>query len=431
MKKSVFILLVAFLATTAVFGQAEKDLKGASKALSKYFLDPAANADLLTQSIDLLNSAFQSEEIKGMASSWITRGKIYNEVANNEFKNKTLGGADYKIGVPDAAIQAFQAYSQASKLAEKKGDKKTISSGLVEAENHLNNFGIFAYQDQDFGSAFKNFSSTLQAYDLIKSIGGTSRLDNSETAYGEQLFFAAVSGYYGDMKTESKPLFEKLFKMKSTEPVVYEALYTINKEEGATDAIKYLEEGRKLFPDDTSILFAEINHYLTEGKLEQLIDKLKTAISKEPDNVSVYTTLGSVYDQLQAQSLEAGDTDKAAMYFDNAFDYYNQALTKDDSNFEATYSMGALYYNKAASYVEKLNEYAADLTPAGMKKYDSTKLEMDGLFEKALPFFLKAEGMNGKDGNTLIALKEIYARLNDLEKSTEYKSKIEAITGGQ
>jgi len=430
MKKSVFILIVAFLSTTAMFGQAEKDLKGASKALSKYFLDPGSNADLLPKAIELLNSAFESEEVKNEASSWITRGKIYNEVANNEFKQKTLDPA-YKIDVADAAIQAFQAYSQAGKLAEKKSEKRTISTGLVEAENHLNNFAIFAYQDQDFPNAFKNFSSTLQAYDLIKSMGGTSRLDETETAYNEQLFFAAVSGYYGDNKAGSKPLFEKLFKMKSEEPVVYEALYTINKEEGATDAIKYLEEGRKLFPDDTSILFAEINHYLTEGKLEQLIDKLKTAISKEPDNVSVYTTLGSVYDQLQAQSLEAGDKEKASMYFDNAFDYYNQAIERDGSNFEATYSMGALYYNKAASYVEKLNEFAADLTPAGMKKYDSTKVEMDALFEKALPFFTKAESMNAKDGNTLIALKEIYARLNDLEKSNEYKSKIDALGGGE
>ena len=430
MKKSVFILLVAFLSTTAIFAQADKDLKSASKALSKYFLDPDGNAELLTESVDLLNSAFQSDEVKNMASSWITRGKIYNEVANNEFKQKTLN-PEYAISVPDAAIQAFQSFSQANKLAEKKSEKKSISTGLIEAENHLNNFAIFAYQDQDYGTAFKNFSSTLQAYDVIKATGATSRLDEVETGYNDQLFFAAISGYYGGMKPESKPLFEKLFKMKSSEPVVYEALYTINKEEGATDAIKYLEAGRELFPEDTSILFAEINHYLTEGKLEQLIDKLKTAIAQEPDNVSVYTTLGSVYDQLQAKALDEGDDEKASMYFDNAFDYYNQAIGRDEANFEAIYSMGALYYNKAATYVEKLNEFAADLTPAGMKNYDATKIEMDGLFEKALPFFKQAEGINGQDGNTLIALKEIYARLNDLEQSNAYKAKYDALSGGE
>lgn len=432
MKKSVFILMVAFFSAASMFAQAEKDLKGASKALSKYFLDPAGNEGLLQESLDLLNKAFESDDIKALASSWVTRGKIYNEIANSEFKAKTLDvEGTYKIKVADAATQAFEAYSKAYAMAEKKGVKKSILTGLKETENHLNNFAIFAYQDQDYATAFTNFNGTLAAADLLKSVGEVSRLDEEENSYNDQLFFAAISGYYGENKAESKPLFEKLFDMGTDEAVVYDALYTISKEEGNADAIKYLEAGREKFPDDTSILFAEINHYLTEGKLEQLIEKLKIAIEKEPDNVSVYTTLGSVYDQLQATSLEAGDEAKASEYFDAAFDYYNQAMTKDAGNFEAIYSMGALYYNKAATYVEKLNEYAADLTPAGMKKYDATKIEMDGLFEKALPFFKQAEGVKANDPNTLIALKEIYARLNDLEMSNAYKAKYEALGGGE
>jgi len=53
------------------------------------------------------------------------------------------------------------------------------------------------------------------------------------------------------------------------------------------------------------------------------------------------------------------------------------------------------------------------------------------LFNSALPFFLKAEGLNGSDGNTIIALKEIYARLNDLTKSAEYKAKYDKLSGGE
>ncbi len=52
---------------------------------------------------------------------------------------------------------------------------------------------------------------------------------------------------------------------------------------------------------------------------------------------------------------------------------------------------------------------------------------MDGYFDKALPYFLKAEENNPKDYNTLIALKEIYAKKNDLETSQAYKSKIDAL----
>lgn len=431
MKKSVFILLVAFFSATSIFAQAEKDLKAASKALSKYFLDPGGNEGLLSESLDLLTKAFESDDVKALAGSWVTRGKIYNEIANNEFKNKTLQGEAYDIKVKDAANKAYESYSKAYSMAEKKGVKKSIIAGLKETENHLNNFGIFAYQDKNYGEAFSNFQTTIAAADFLKGMGETSRLDNAESTYNDQLFFAAISGYYGDKRAEAKPMFEKLYDMNSSEAIVYEALYTINTEEGNENAISYLEKGRELFPDDTAILFAEINHYLNAGKLERLIEKLKVAIEKEPDNVSVYTTLGSVYDQLQASSVEAGDDAKAEEYFASAYDYYSQALAKDKNNFEAIYSMGALYYNKAALYVEKLNEHAADLTPAGMKKYDATKLEMDGLFEKALPYFKEAEGLKGDDPNTLIALKEIYARLNDLENSAAYKAKFEALGGGE
>ena len=52
---------------------------------------------------------------------------------------------------------------------------------------------------------------------------------------------------------------------------------------------------------------------------------------------------------------------------------------------------------------------------------------MDAEFKKALPYFLKAEELNPKDMNTMIALKEIYAREGELDKSSKYKEKIDAL----
>ena len=101
---------------------------------------------------------------------------------------------------------------------------------------------------------------------------------------------------------------------------------------------------------------------------------MELAIEKEPDNVSIYTTLGSVYDQLHQKELTAGNEEQSTIYFDKAMEWYNKVLERDATNFDATYSVGALYYNKAATYVEALNDLAADLSVAGMKKYDETKL---------------------------------------------------------
>ena len=127
----------------------------------------------------------------------------------------------------------------------------------------------------------------------------------------------------------------------------------------------------------------------------------------------------------------AGNTEKADEYFTLAFEKYAEALAKEPTNFDATYSQGALYYNKAASMTAKLNELSNDYSSAGTKKYNAIKAEMDGYFKQALPFFLKAEELSPKDLNTMVALKEIYAREGQLDKSAEYKAKMEAAGSGQ
>ncbi len=425
MRNIFLILVIGFLAMgTSSAQDAFKSLKAAEKSIKKFTSNPAEKGDFLAQGIKELETAFASDDVKAASKSWLTKAKIYQSIAAAEFKTKTLdkeGG--YVVAIPNAAATAYDSFKKVSEMTDKKNELKEVQNGLMDLETHLNNFGIMAYQVQDYKNAFSNFSRSLSVKDDLNAAGKDSRLDD-EKLLGDQVFFTAVSAYYDDNHEGAKPYLEKLYEMNSPEPFVYEALYTINAESDTEAALGYLAKGRELAPDDTALLFAEINHYLKAGETDKLVSKLEMAIEKEPDNVSIYNTLGSVYDQLQQ---DEKDPAKSQEQFDKAMGYYNQALSVDEKNFDAIYSVGAMYYNKAASYVDVLNELANDFTPAGMKKYDAKKKEMDGLFEQALPHFKKAEGINANDPNTIIALKEIYARLNDLEKSNEYKAKIDAM----
>ena len=424
--KNILLIILAFSVSlgTAQAQDASKQFKSATKNLTKYSADPIANSNAIAGAIADIKSSLQDAEVSANVKNWITAGEAYNKLADVEFKSKTLDvTGQYKLVAPEAAILAFDAFSEAANLDPK---KKDIAYGLEDCENLLNNFAIFAYQEQDYSNAFANFSASIKAHDLLKSMGKVSRLEEG-TLLADQYFFSAVSAFYNKDNENAKPYLMKLYNDDSSEAFVYDALYNIYADSDTEQALTYLEKGREMNPDDTGLLFSEINHYLKIGALDVLIGKLKTALEKEPDNISVYNTLGSVYDQLHQKSFSEGDSEKAEEYFANAQDYYNQVISKDPDNFDATYSIGALYYNKAASFVEKLNELAADLSPAGMKAYDETKAEMDGLFKEALPYFEKADGINGEDRNTLIALKEIHARLNDLAKSEEFKKRLEAL----
>ncbi len=424
-------LLIAFMSLFLIVGtmsaqdSPKKMLKKASKNLSKYYQNPAENEAKLTEALDLVKMAFETDEAKANPEAWNTKGKIYNELANAEVKASLLD-PNYVVKYPAAAETAYQSFSKGMELGTKKGHKKDALKGLEETIGHLINAAISTYNTKDYASAFNSYKDALDLHDLLTENGGKSPIAD-DAQKQEYKFYAAVAGYYGDKKAEATPLFMELAEAGYDHALVYEALFSIKSETKPEDGLKYLEMGRTKYPDDTGLLFAEINYYLKSGQLEILTDKLKIAIEKEPNNVTVYNTLGNVYDQLYQTEDKAGNADKSKEYFDLAYDYYNQALAIDAKNFDATYSIGALYYNKAASYTDKINELSNDFSAAGTKKYDAMKVEMDGQFAKAKPYFITAEQLNPKDGNALIALKEIYARSNDFEKVAEYKAKIEAL----
>jgi len=424
MKNLIRIAFLLFMGATTTFAQTgKKAFKEAEKVIKKYNKNPL-EADLdLVSAVSLLDAAFEDEKYAGEAKNWIKKGELLNGISDATYIQYATDN-NFVSPVPNAAMSAYSAFSKAMEL----GETKKALKGFMALEGHMNNAAAVYYTAKKYAEAFTSFQKTLEIKNLLTENGKESRLDAEPALYGDQVLFTAVSAYYGGDTENSKPYFMELKEMGKTDAIVYDALYNIyNKEGDSAQATQMLEAGRKANPDDTGLLFTEINHYLQSGQLEVLTGKLEQAIAKEPDNVSVYVTMGSVYDQLHQKATKEGDATKSQEYFDQAMDYYNQGLSREPENFDATYSVGALYYNKAASMVGLINELANDFSSAGMKSYDAKKMEMDNIFKQALPFFEKAENIDGKDKNTVIALKEIYARLNQLDKAEEYKKKLEGM----
>lgn len=418
-------LLVLFTISLTFAQEYKKQLKNANKTLAKYFIDPVANKADLATAIASIDQIFSAADASADPEAWLTKGQIFNEIAKAEMNKKVLDPA-YVLATPNAGLDALAAFNNAITKAVKKSHTKDALDGIRANEDLTNNIAITYFQAQDYDNAYTNFNGTLQAHKTLKDNKLASRLDDAAVK-SDQIFYTAVAGHFGKNKEGALPLFEELYAAGKAQPLVYEALYTHYSEKDIAKATQYLEAGRAANPDDSGLLFAEINYYLKHGKLDVLTDKLKAAIAKEPENVSVYNTLGNVYDQLNQKERTAGNVEKAEEYFNLAFSYFEQVLTKDPKNFDAVYSQGALYYNKAASMTAKLNELGNDFSSAGTKKYNAIKAEMDAEFKKALPYFLKAEELDPKDMNTMIALKEIYAREGELDKSSKYKEKIDAL----
>lgn len=431
------IALVLFAGTTQAQQDPKKELKNAGRALSTYYLDPSNNKAKLKEAVDAIEVAAGSEMTNMLAETWIKKGEIYNEIATQivTVKQVGLGNVNDLPKVENPALQAAMAFQKALTLAQKSYEKKDVLKGLMTVQPALYNMGIYAYEDKAFAVAFDDFQALIQAHETLKANDQKSSLDTPE-AYNDQLYITGLAALNANKTDEAGTYFEKLYTMGYDKAAIYEAMYKmkmpadVKDEAGIAAAYKFLEEGRKKYGDDVSLLFAEINHFLRLGKLDELIGKLQMAIEKEPDNISLYTTLGNVFDNLYQREYAAGNKAKADEYFAKALGYYEQSLQKDPKYFDAIYSAGALYYNKAAAMTLELNKLADDYTKDGLKKYNDKKKEISAQFDLALPYFQRCETLNPNDISTLTALKEIFARRDDLEKSNEFKRRLEVVSGG-
>ena len=146
------------------------------------------------------------------------------------------------------------------------------------------------------------------------------------------------------------------------------------------------------------MITAEINFYLKDGKYDEAFDNLSLAIKNDPNNATFYFARASINDQRKQYEEAKAD--------------YIKAIELKPDYFDALYNLGALYFNQGA----ETNNQANDLPLNEAKKGEELRAKADELFKGALPHLEKAHELNSSDKNTMVSLKNIYARTGDTEK---------------
>ncbi len=403
--------------------------KQAGKALTTYNIDPKTNAAKLDEAKQKIDDALKTPEAQAIASAWITKGDIYNTILQKDMGMRVIDPKAPLSGDNDALV-AFDAYKKGyENPTAKKYEKGDAVKGISEVHGHLINIGVAKYEAGEFDKAFQSFDASVKAHEILKANSQKSVMDDPEQ-YENMIYTTGLAAQQAKRNTEAMNYYNELYAKGNAKAAVYDGLYNIKLATGdEAGAQKILTEGRTKYPEDTGLLFHEINTYLKKGKLDELTGSLKKAIEKEPNNIGLYVTLGNVYDNLYQTMSKEKNTEKANEYFDEAKKYYGQAIEKDPKNVDAVYSLGALYYNKAANKTQEMNALPEDYSTAGLKKLQVMRDEVMALFDQALPYFQKAESLDANDLNTLIALNEIYARKED-ELSLEFKKRLDTVREG-
>ncbi len=418
-------ILVSIFTLSTINAQTPQQLLDAAKKATKGDLKKEGIA-AAQKSVD---DALKAPENQSGFEAYLYKAKLMLSMAKLDESGRAMAsitGKPHKSEYTKSALDAVAASMTALKNTKDPKATKEIYKVLSEVAPYINNYASELSEAKDYLGAYQSFKAGTEVHDALKAAGQKGTLEKPED-YNKQLYLTGLLATYADKEEEAMPVYEKMLANKVDSSFVYNTLYKLKKKSDPEGALKILEAGRKRYPEETSLLFTEINYYLEKGQMDQLLERLKEGITREPNNVTLYFTMGNVYDNLAQKEK---DPVKSAEYGDQSLEWYKKTLEKDPKNADAMYSIGAFYYNKAAKISAEIKKVESDMSKAGQKKYDDMTKAMIAEFDVALPYFQKSEAMDANNQNALIALKEIYAKKNDMTMTKEFKTRLDNITSG-
>ncbi len=376
MKKLILSISMSLLFISVGFAQK-------SNRTSAYLYKQKGQLESAKKAID---KAVQNEKTKNDPKTWLYYGEIYYDIATSPLpqfrKLDTL-----------ASIKAFTAFKKAKAL-DQKDRKHRVTKEANEYIKKLSSVfyaeGAQVFKKDQYERAITYFKD---AFNVAKELG---KFDTTAA------FNIGITGVLAKDPKVAAEYLKKCVDVHFNDPKIFvyynRALQQLGDTAGAAAAIQL---GRKRFPKSLSLLLEQAQLYLERGKAHKLINSLKEAIAKKPDNPSNANfnfLIGKSYDDM-------GKSDSAEIYYKNA-------ITVNPKFFEAYYNIGALFVNKAA----KLQKKANNLPLSQNKEFQALESKANANLKKAVPWLEKALKLNPHDPATIKGLKEAYARLKMNDK---------------
>lgn len=429
-KKVAFSLVIAlFMVTITVFGQDDpyKSYKSATSALVGY--NQTSELEKLEEAKNEIDNAIENLDkidAKKVVKVLMKQGDVYLALSRNQELSAKYDNA------LDVAFDAFK--TVLNNEVAKKFEISSAAKSLQEVANEYLNKGLISYEEQNYKGAYLGFNKVLEIHEIVAPIDaaadplGGFNIDPTTgekiEKYPEHLRNTAMLASAAGESEAAASLFKKILESGDKTPSAYNGLYTAYSETDEELAFEYLQQGRAAFPENTELLYSEINYFLKKGETKKLQENLAAAIAKDPDNKTLYSVFGNTYDNLMKDAED--DATREAMKSE-AIKYYEIALSKDPNYGDVIYSLGALYYNEAVRYAK----IRASLPLSAKKEYEAATKDFQNNVVLAHPYFVKSEEIDPSDRSTIIALKELYAQANLIEISAEFKKRLAKVEAGE
>ncbi len=371
MKKLLILFVAIVLASSATFAQKAK----VQTAWNYYKYDD------LDKAKEAIDEAAVNESTMGMAKTWYYRGLIYQKM----YKHEKWGTLE-----PNSLMIAYESYAKALEIEPKYEFADEINQNNLVIGNQLFGQGVEFFNAKKYDLALSNFESVLKMApnDTLATLN------------------AAYSAERSGNKEKAKQYYNKLISMNYKDSKIYIFLGNLYKVDGDSAlALTTIQKGRQAFPAENNLVIEELNIFLASGKDKEALESLNLAIQGDPNNSSLHFAQGTVFDKLDRKNEAAAS--------------YKKAIELKPDYFDAYYNLGAMYFNEAAEMANKANELKSNAD------YNKAKEKFDAKFKEAMPYLEKANELNPSDTNTMVSLKQLYARLNETVKYEAIKAKME------
>lgn len=370
MKKLIVLLGLSLLISLGSYAQKNKRTSAYMYNKNKHY----------EKAMEAINQAIVHPKTENDAKTWMYRGQIYFNIANDTAKA-------VKSLALDAADISLKSFKKAKELDPKGEFDGEIAMYLLNLTNIYYQRGANGFQQSDFNAALNNFK---QAFEI-------SQIDNRFDTVAA--FNVGMSAIYSEQPEIAAEYMKKCIDVDFKDPRVYLFYTRAEKQLGdTTNAFAILEKGREIFPNEPSLQLEQAQLYLETGNNDKLIGSLKDAIAGDPENPNLYRVLGQTYENI-------GNIDSALVS-------YKKAIELKPDFGDAIFNVGAIYVNMAS----KLYTEANNLPFEEAEKYERLKGEADSDLNLALPYLEKSHKLNPDDAIVKGALKEAYTNLKMNDK---------------
>lgn len=392
-------MLTALMLTVALGGYAQK-----SKVSKAIAMKDAGKWDLAMAAINEAtdDSNPKAEPSIAWPKTWLEKGNIYREIGVST-------DANIRKLAPNALNIALASYKKAIEVDKKGKGPSELKDKLQILNLDFVNQGVAAWNAKDFATSLAAFENVLAIAEL-----SPMKDPKNPAAVDTAIYFnaALAAQNCGNHEAAIKYFSEtEKYGYRDTGPDCVSSIGISYTALGDTaKALSVLDEGFKKYPTSVGILTAMTNIYMAQGKAEETLTYLDKAIALNPKNAEYYFAKGSFLDSKSHKPYEA-------------IEAYKKAIEVNPDYTEAIYNLGAVYHNLGVEQDKVVNS----VPPGKTKEFEEEKAKANALYEQAVPWLEKASSLKKDDINILSTLKQLYYRLQNLDKYDEIVKKIESL----